>query len=62
MKDAYYVTQLWLPTCGGVRIGIDIKPKHITKNKDGSLAKLKAKILKTRPSQKTVEWDLIIKK
>lgn len=50
--------QLWIPSCGGVGIEIEVRAKKFVKEqKDGLAAKLREVILKLRPSLKALFWD-----
>ncbi len=53
----YSVLYLWLPSCGGVSIDINIKDKDIALDKTKTLFEIKKSILDTRPSPDTLYWD-----
>jgi len=48
--------RLWLPSCGGVTIELDIATADFIHEKSGNLNKIKNRILNTRPSSKTLSW------
>lgn len=56
-EGGYSVLYLWLPSCGGVSIDIDIKERNIVRDKTRTLIKLKETILKARPSINSLYWD-----
>jgi hypothetical protein len=53
----YQQALFWLPSCGGVDIGINVTKKNFTKDTTKRLSKLKSLVLKTRPSQEALFWD-----
>lgn len=54
--NGYREIYLWLPSCGGVSIAINVKPKDIRKDATGGLLDLKRKILQARPSAQALSW------
>jgi hypothetical protein len=48
---------LWLPSCGGVDIAINEQRRRVDSDKTGILGKLKAAVLKARPSADSLYWD-----
>ena len=52
--NMYY--QLWLPSCGGVSIGIKLDETSRDPNLTAVAAALRQEILKSRPSEETVVW------
>lgn len=57
-SDSYETLQLWLPSCGGVTIRIDVGPEDFVKKRGGELAKLRESIVKSRPSADALSWDV----
>jgi hypothetical protein len=55
--NGYITYNLWLPSCGGVSMDIDIKDSDIKKDNTNALLQLKENILKARPSADSVSWD-----
>ena len=56
--DSYETLDLWLPSCGGVTIRIDVAPEDFVKGRKGELAKLRESIVKLRPSRDALFWDV----
>lgn len=57
--DGYQTVQLWLPSCGGVAIEMDIHPEAFEKAGTDQLARLKDSIIESRPSKDAFSWELI---
>jgi len=53
----YQITQLWLPTCGGVDINISVSQSNFVDDTTGRLSALRATVLKARPSPDALFWD-----
>lgn len=49
--------QLWLQSCGGVEMAVEVKPEMFVEPA-GSLRRLKKSILRTRPDRDSVSWEL----
>ncbi len=56
-QRGYSELYLWLPSCGGVSIDLDIKDRNIERDKDGGIAGIRETILNTRPSKDALYWD-----
>ncbi|MEW6607347.1 MAG: DUF1598 domain-containing protein [bacterium] len=54
---SYRTIQLWLPSCGGVSIDIEISHRNFEKDTSGKLSKLRDEVLKARPSPEALCWD-----
>lgn len=50
------ILYLWLPSCGGVAIDIEISRENFTKDKTGELLELKKAVLEPRPSPGALYW------
>lgn len=55
----YSVLYLWLPSCGGVSIDIDIKNSSFAMDRSGSIGSMRKSVLDTRPSPDTLYWDFL---
>lgn len=55
--NGYQIAKLWLPSCGGVNIKIDIKPENFEKKPAEQLDELRDIVLAKRPSPDTLFWD-----
>ena len=53
----YQIAQLWMPSCGGVSININISRECFTKDTTGKLAELRAMVLDARPAPDALFWD-----
>lgn len=53
----YSILYLWLPSCGGVGIDINISEANFVMDKTRSLAEIKTSVLDTRPSPDSLYWD-----
>jgi len=60
-SGGYQIYGLWLPSCGGVSININISPSNFSKDTTGNLSTLKATVLKARPSPGALFWDYPLK-
>lgn len=56
-EGQFFEAYLWLPSCGGVSIDINIKDSDIARDSTGSL--LKEDVLKAKPSQDALYWDFL---
>ena len=56
--DGSYTVVLWLPSCGGVGMDLEVSPKHLTQDIDGKLDVLKQRILKAKPKKDALFWDV----
>lgn len=54
----HLITQLWLPSCGGVTMAIRITQDNFMKDTSNELSSLKTAVLKTRPSPDALAWNL----
>jgi hypothetical protein len=59
-SGGYSIIKLWLPSCGGVRIDIDISSKNFVKSTSTRLVQLRSAVIKFRPSSETLFWDFTI--
>jgi hypothetical protein len=57
IRGGYSMLYLWLPSCGGVSIDIDVKDNSIAMDRTGSLSAMRTSVLNTRPSPNTLYWD-----
>lgn len=57
IQGGYSILYLWLPSCGGVSIDINIKDSCIAMDRAGNLNALRTIVLNNRPSPNTVSWD-----
>lgn len=57
-SKGYREIYLWLPSCGGVSITIDVKPENIRKDTTSSLIEMKRRILQARPSAQELSWNV----
>ena len=48
--------QLWLPSCGGVGINIQVGPNNFSRDGTDRAASLKAGVLKARPAPEALSW------
>lgn len=55
--DGYTVSSLWLPSCGGVGMEIEIDRTNATTDRTGRLGRLRARILRGRPGPDAVAWS-----
>ncbi len=53
----YQIAQIWLPSCGGVSIDIDMSSKNFIADRTDSLIRQKEIILSSRPSNDQTYWD-----
>jgi hypothetical protein len=60
-SGGYQIYGLWLPSCGGVGININISQSNFSKDTTGNLSTLKATVLKARPSPEALFWDYPLK-
>jgi hypothetical protein len=58
LDRGYHTYQVWLPTCGGVAIDIDINQNDLNTDQTNSLKQLKKIVFRKRPSSDTLAWDL----
>lgn len=56
-QGGYSILYLWLPSCGGVSIDIDIKDSYIAMDRAGNLNALRTSVLKNRSSADILSWD-----
>lgn len=56
--NGYREIYLWLPSCGGVLIAINVKREDIRKDATGGLLDLKQRILQARPSAQDLSWNV----
>jgi len=56
-QEGYIEFYLWLPSCGGVAIDINIKETDIESDKTESLLEIKSSVLSSRPSPDSCSWD-----
>jgi hypothetical protein len=56
--DRSETLQLWLPSCGGVSMRIEVNPEDRLKEKRGELTALRESITKSRPSGDVLFWDV----
>jgi hypothetical protein len=57
VPGGYRIAQLWIPTCGGVGININVSRNNFMTATTGDLAELSALIMNTRPSPDALFWD-----
>jgi hypothetical protein len=57
MSGGYAIKQLWMPSCGGVGISIDVSDKNFIMDSSGKLGDLKSEVLTARPSSSALYWD-----
>ena len=57
MPGGYRELYLWLPSCGGVGIDIQIKDKDISRDNTGGLRQQRAAALKARPNTGSLSWE-----
>jgi len=57
-EDSYEIIKLWLPSCGGVGIDIEVDNSKMVKDVEKKLNKLEKRILRTRPTENTLFWDV----
>jgi hypothetical protein len=62
LQGGYKIIQLWLPSCGGVSIEIEISQKDFVKDTTGKLSELRAIVLNDRPTPDALFWDYPRKK
>jgi len=55
-KVGYEVLYLWLPSCGGVEININVKEDSFVLDKTGGIANIRKAIIKARPSADSLYW------
>lgn len=58
-QGGYSVLYLWLPSCGGVSIDIDIKNSSFAMDRSGSIGSMRKGVLNARPSPDTLYWDFL---
>ncbi len=56
--DRSETLQLWLPSCGGVSMRIEVNPEDLLKEGKGELTELRESITKSRPSGSVLFWDV----
>jgi hypothetical protein len=56
--NGYREIYLWLPSCGGVLIAIDVKREDIRNDTTGGLLELKRRVLQARPSAQALSWNV----
>jgi hypothetical protein len=57
VAGGYRIAQLWIPTCGGVGISINVSQNNFMTATTGDLAELRALVMNTRPSPDALFWD-----
>jgi len=55
LPNGYQEIHLWLPSCGGVDIGINVTPEKFRRPKTDFLKNIKNAVINARP-QKAVAW------
>lgn len=50
------IAMFWIPTCGGVDMGVEISEESLEKDTSGDLSRLKSVILGSRPSKDSLSW------
>ncbi|EAT58042.1 DUF1598 domain-containing protein [Chlorobium ferrooxidans] len=58
IKGGYSIMQLWMPSCGGVGMNIDVSDKNFVKDSSGKQAELRVEVLTARPSSNALSWDV----
>jgi hypothetical protein len=61
VPDGYELLQLWLPSCGGVDIGINVTADSFDRDRTGRLPAMKRELLSARPSPEALYWDCVLK-
>lgn len=56
-ENGYHVLQMWLPSCGGVKIDIEVTTKSYSKIHAAELDAIKKTVLVNRPSPAKLIWD-----
>jgi len=57
-EDSYEIYKLWLPSCGGVGIDIEVDQSTLIKDIENKLNKLEQRILQSRPADNALFWDV----
>lgn len=60
IEGGYQIFQLWLPSCGGVGIEIKISQNLFSRENNDTIKKLKAKVIRTRPTPGALFWPLVL--
>ncbi|MBN2413511.1 DUF1598 domain-containing protein [candidate division KSB1 bacterium] len=58
LEDSYEIYKLWMPSCGGVGIDIEVDNRNLIRDVEKKLNKLEQRILRSRPADKALFWDL----
>lgn len=58
LERGIHTFQVWLPTCGGVSIDIDVNQNDINTDQTNNLKQLKKIVFRKRPSSDALAWDL----
>jgi len=56
-QGGYSILYLWLPSCGGVSIDLEISDKDIRKDRNGRIVRLRDAVLSLRLSDDSLFWD-----
>lgn len=57
-EESIEVIKLWLPSCGGVGIEIEVSEKNMLRDTSKKLEILEEKILQSRPTNDALFWDV----
>ncbi len=58
LEDSYEIFKLWMPSCGGVGIDIEVNKSNLIRDVEKKLNKLEQSILRTRPTDNALYWDV----
>ena len=61
VAGGYELLQLWLPSCGGVDIGINVTADSFDRDRTGRLPAMKRELLSARPSPEALYWDTVLR-
>lgn len=56
-QNGYEVSLLWLPSCGGVSIDIDVSQSNFAMDRGRKLPELRSMVLEARPNPEALFWD-----
>lgn len=60
LPNGYKILQLWLPSCGGVDIGINVTASNFVHDQTGRLHKVRRALLSARSSPQALYWDFVL--
>jgi len=58
IPGGYQIAKLQFPSCGGVSIDIRVSKKDFSSDRTGKLRKFRQAVLRARPSQNALHWDV----